>query len=135
MIFVDTGYLLAVLHPADELFARAQSWARAITEPLVTTEYVLWELVNALSDPLDRPKAHAAVVEIRSSRNWRLFDATPLLFGEGLILHKVRSDKQWSLTDCISFVVMQREGLQQALAYDYHFEQAGFEALLLRDPP
>jgi hypothetical protein len=54
MIFVDTGYLLAVLNPADELFARSQRWATAIEERLITTEHVLWELVNSLSDPVDR---------------------------------------------------------------------------------
>jgi len=37
MIFVDTGYLLAVLNPRDGLFARAQQWAATVNEPLVTT--------------------------------------------------------------------------------------------------
>jgi predicted nucleic acid-binding protein len=53
---------------------------------------------------------------------------------KGLSLHQSRPDKHWSLTDCISFVVMQDRAVQQALAFDYHFEQAGFEALLRRDP-
>jgi predicted nucleic acid-binding protein len=72
MIFVDTGYLLAVLNPRDELYERAQRWAAAIDERLVTTECVLWELVNTLSAPVDRPKAHEAIAEIRSSENWEL---------------------------------------------------------------
>jgi predicted nucleic acid-binding protein len=80
MIFVDTGYLLAVLNPRDELFARAQRWATAVQEPLVTTEYVLWELVNSLSAPVDRPKVHAAVAEMRTSESWQLIHATPELF-------------------------------------------------------
>jgi hypothetical protein len=42
-----------------------------------------------------------------------------------------RRDKDWSLTDCISFVVMNAEGIGEALTADHHFEQAGFEALLL----
>jgi uncharacterized protein len=44
-------------------------------------------------------------------------------------------DKSWSLTDCISFAVMNDRGITRAMAYDHHFEQAGFEALLRRDPP
>jgi predicted nucleic acid-binding protein len=54
---------------------------------------------------------------------------------QGLELHSRRADKEWSLTDCISFFVMQERGIHQALAHDHHFEQAGFEALLRRDPP
>ncbi len=135
MIFVDTGYLLAVLNPGDELFERSQRWAGTVDERLITTEYVLWELVNSLSDPVDRPKAHAAIAEIRSSENWDLVYASPDLFSEGLSFHKQRPDKSWSLTDCISFAVMQQRSLHRALAFDHHFEQAGFEALLRRDPP
>ena len=41
-----------------------------------------------------------------------------------------RPDKDWSLTDCISFVVMQERNIQDALTADHHFEQAGFVALL-----
>jgi predicted nucleic acid-binding protein len=64
MIFVDTGYLLALLSPRDELFERAQRWANSVHEPLMTTEYVLLELANALSAPIDRPK-----VSCRHGRN------------------------------------------------------------------
>lgn len=134
MIYVDTGYLLALLNPGDELFGRAQGWAAAVHEPLVTTEYVLWELVNSLSDPIDRSKVHAAIAEIRSSPHWELLPATPKLFTAGLALHQARPDKHWSLTDCISFQVMQERGCSRALAFDRHFEQAGFDALLRRDP-
>ena len=51
MIFVDTGFLLAFAQPADGLHERAKAWASAITEPLLVTEYVLWETVNGLSKP------------------------------------------------------------------------------------
>lgn len=52
------------------------------------------------------------------------------LFDAGLQLFADRLDKYWSLTDCISFVVMLREGITDALTGDHHFEQAGFRALL-----
>jgi predicted nucleic acid-binding protein len=54
------------------------------------------------------------------------------LFSCGLALFSQRLDKDWSLTDCISFVVMERLGLQEALTGDRHFEQAGFRALLAK---
>jgi predicted nucleic acid-binding protein len=92
------------------------------------------ELVNALSDPADRAKVHAAVAEIRSSENWEMVEGSRLLFSETVLFHRRRSDKHWSLTDCASFIVMQERGVSSALAHDRHFEQAGFEALLRRDP-
>ena len=52
------------------------------------------------------------------------------LFEAGFNLFEARPDKDWSLTDFISFVVMEREGLTEALTGDHHFEQAGFTALL-----
>jgi predicted nucleic acid-binding protein len=52
------------------------------------------------------------------------------LHEEGIRLYASRADKEWSLTDCISFVVMQREAVTEALTGDHHFEQAGFVALL-----
>jgi hypothetical protein len=46
-----------------------------------------------------------------------------------------RADKDWSLTDCLSFIVMGRRNIRQALTADNHFEQAGFHAVLSRIPP
>jgi uncharacterized protein len=49
---------------------------------------------------------------------------------DGLALYEARPDKEWSLTDCISFVVMKQQGILEAVTADRHFEQAGFVALL-----
>ena len=59
-----------------------------------------------------------------------ILPATEELFERGIKLHRERPDKEWSLTDCISFVVMQDEQLIEALPADRHFEQAGFKPLL-----
>jgi hypothetical protein len=50
-------------------------------------------------------------------------------------LFTARSDKDWSLTDCLSFIVMERRNIRQALTADNHFEQAGFQAVLSGVPP
>ena len=52
------------------------------------------------------------------------------LFDAGVQLYAGRADKDWPLTDCISFVVMTQERIVEALTGDRHFEQAGFTALL-----
>jgi predicted nucleic acid-binding protein len=47
----------------------------------------------------------------------------------GFDLYESRLDKDWSLTDCVSFAVMTQRGLTEALTADHHFEQAGFRAV------
>ena len=61
---------------------------------------------------------------------FQLVRATSELIQRGNNLYCKRADKEWPLTDCISFVVMQDQGLSEALTADHHFEQAGFQALL-----
>ena len=134
MILLDTSYLIALFDARDGLHMRAMAWSEAVNEPLLVTEYVLWETVNAFSHPADRPKAHALVAQVRTGPGYEVVKTSEKLFEAGLALHRARPDKGWSLTDCISFGVMLERGMRQALAYDQDFEQAGFEALLRRDP-
>jgi predicted nucleic acid-binding protein len=134
MIFLDTGYLLALFNPADELRSRAMSWSVTLRETCLLTEYILWECVNAFSRPADRRAAHVLVDYLRSEPGYEIVSASPSLFAAGLRLHRERLDKAWSLTDCISFNVMRERGIQRVLAYDEHFAQAGFVALLRQSP-
>lgn len=134
MIFFDTSFLLALLNPRDDLHSRAQAWAAAIVEPLLVTEYVIWEMVNGLSMPADRPKVHSAVQEIQTASDWKWVPAANVLFEAGMRLHRERGDKAWSLTDCISFHIMGQHEICRALTFDHHFQQAGYEALLRREP-
>jgi len=134
MIFVDASYLIALYNPADSLWARAQAWSDTISEPLVVTEHVLWETFDAFSEPVDRPRAHDILATVLSVKTIKVVWSSRPLFDDAVALHAARSDKYWSLTDCAAFVVMQERGITRALTYDRHFEQAGFEALLRRDP-
>jgi predicted nucleic acid-binding protein len=61
---------------------------------------------------------------------WDLIAASNDLFARGLALHQQHGDKEWSLTDCVSFVIMRERGIHKALTHDHHFEQAGFERCL-----
>lgn len=135
MIFLDTGYFLALFNPRDGLHDRAVAWSIRAKEPLVLSEYVLWECVNAFSGLQERKTAHAIVQYVDVEGGAELIPASAALFRAGLALHRKRQDKEWSLTDCISFHIMQERGIRQALAFDQHFEQAGFIALLRQDPP
>ncbi len=134
MILIDTGYLIAMLRPTDELYQRALAWSRAIRDRFIVTEHVLWETINELSAPVERPTAHRMLTEIMADQSCQIVHASPSLFDAGARLHSQRPDKAWSLTDCISFHIMQEHGITSALAYDHHFQQAGFDPLLRRDP-
>ncbi|MFO0968025.1 MAG: hypothetical protein U0793_20915 [Gemmataceae bacterium] len=52
------------------------------------------------------------------------------LYAEAVTLYRARPDKEWGLTDCVSFVVMTQRRITEALTADEHFEQAGFKAIL-----
>jgi len=130
MIFADSFYYLALLNPADRAHARAVAATSALTSPLITTGWILTELADALADVTNRVRCSKAIRQLQADPDLRIVSCEAALFDEGLRLYENRSDKEWSLTDCISFVVMQREGIAEALTGDHHFEQAGFVALL-----
>ncbi len=134
MILLDSGYLIALLVPRDALHEPAVRWSEAVQEKLLLTEYVLWETINYLSPLADRPKAYLLVDEIDGNPAFEFVHASPELFRAGMALHLARADKAWSLTDCISFHIMKERGITKALAYDEHFQQAGFAALLRSEP-
>ncbi len=70
------------------------------------------------------------VEAIRNDKNIMISPASTALMDRGIALFASRADKEWGLTDCISFVVMQEHNMTDALTADHHLEQAGFRALL-----
>src|SRR5258708_2975745 len=124
--FADTFYFLALLNPRDQ----AHSWAIAASTGLhgkiITTDYVLVEVADAFSRPLDRPRFLSLLELLRSNPEIELIPASQELLREGIELYRKRPDKGWSLTDRISFVVMEHLGMTEVLTGDEHFGQAGF---------
>lgn len=119
MILVDTDYLIALINRRDQHHVRAAAWASVVAEPLLATEYILWELANFYSAPFHRSKIQPFIEHLDSLPDkWTVLSASPALFTSGLKLYAQRLDKAWSLTDCISFVVMEQRGITRALAYD-----------------
>jgi predicted nucleic acid-binding protein len=92
---------------------------------------VLLETGNALSKSKYRAAAIALLASIEDDATIDVVELSNTLYASGLELFRQRPDKDWSLTDCISFAVMHDEGVSEALTPDHHFEQAGFRALLL----
>ncbi len=132
--FADTVFWLALVIRQDEHHGRAQAWASRITGTITTTAAVLLETANALARPSWRSHAVKLIDHIKQRDDVVVVDLDKGLLERAWGLYCDRLDKGWSWTDCISFVVMQDRGLQEALTTDRHFEQAGFRAVLLEDP-
>lgn len=132
-IFADTSYWIALFSPRDELHDRAVAAAQKyFDDTIVTSEMVLVEFLNGFSDrgPRLRPAASKAVKTLQSSPNVTVIPQTSDQFESALGRYEERIDKNWSLTDCASFLIMEAEGIEAALTHDQHFAQAGFQALL-----
>ena len=133
--FADTNYWVGLVNKRDQYHARAQAWARVLSGVVVTTEAVLIETGNSLSKPPLRAEWLALHHQIRTRSGFRIMPLTDPLLARGWDRYASRADKAWSVTDCISFVVMGDHGLLEALTADDHFRQAGFVPLLQSDPP
>lgn len=130
-VFVDTFYFFALGNRNDPAHGKAKAFSQTYRGQLTTTEFVLLEWADGCASAAHhRAAALKTVSDLRGNPDVAIFSCTTQLFQEGLQLYERRADKQWSLTDCISFVVMTKEGITDALTGDHHFEQAGFSAIL-----
>ena len=129
-VFIDTGYVLALVNTDDKFHESARAVASQVTPPFITTEAVLTEIGNALSRQRWRSLGVATLRDLRNSSDMQIVSVDVALFDRAVALYSSRPDKEWGLTDCISFVVMQDRSLRQVLTTDFHFEQAGFQSLL-----
>ena len=128
-VFADTFFYLALLNERDPAHVRALAESR-INRRIVTSEFILLELGNACARADDHGDFLALVAGMRASPRMTVIPLDSQLLARGLQLMADRPDKDWSLTDCISFTVMHDAGLRTALTGDTHFTQAGFHALL-----
>lgn len=129
-VFADTSFFLASLNPDDELHEKAIAISREVPAMRLTTGFVLLEVANSMSGAGQRSQFVEFYTRLVEHSRARILPVSQELFLRGYELYAARRDKDWSLTDCISFVVMREEGLSEALTHDHHFEQAGYRRLL-----
>jgi predicted nucleic acid-binding protein len=129
-LFADTFYYLAYVSRDDAAHERAVALAESTAAPVITTAWILTEVGDALAAPRQRPVFLRLLDLLRTDSRSTIVPASEDLFNKGVDLYRRRTDKEWSLTDCISFVVMSERGITDALTADHHFEQAGFRALM-----
>ena len=132
-IFADSSYWIALLNPHDQLY---RSTARLVPQLrralLVTTDLVLAELLNYYAPRGSRMRQAASelvdaiVVDVHVEVAW----SDQELFAAGRELYRHRVDKEYSVTDCVSMVVMKQGDIVEVLTEDRHFRQEGFRTLL-----
>jgi len=129
-VFADTSYYLAMVNPKDPRHELAVELGESQLGRVFLTEYVLVELGSAMSRGSDRFVFSELLQKLQDDKSTTIIPASQTLFRQGATLFAARPDKEWSLVDCLSFVVMKQRRLKDALTTDHHFEQAGFNALL-----
>jgi predicted nucleic acid-binding protein len=133
--FVDTSGWAEVADRTLLFHAQAAAACAEVSEQggrLVTTSLVLAELTALLTSPLRMPKVQQIQLldDLQADPLIEVVHVDPGLQNAAWHLWRSRLDKNWSLTDCVSFLVMHQRGITEAVTSDRHFEQAGFMRLL-----
>jgi predicted nucleic acid-binding protein len=130
-IFLDSAFAIALSSKTDTYHDKALQISENLDETvLVTTRAILLEIGNALSKLPYRKACVELLNSMETDENVLIIPVSDELYTKGLTLFAKRTDKEWGLIDCISFVVMQERDIDQALTTDTHFQQAGFHALM-----
>jgi predicted nucleic acid-binding protein len=125
-VFADAFYFVARLNRRDQHHERVVAFSRTLRAGLLTTDWVLMEVADALARSECRPRVREFILHLRQAAGCEIVPASRALLDQALELYQRHRDKEWTLTDCTSFVVMRERGLTEALTKDRHFEQAGF---------
>ncbi len=125
MIFVDTGSWYALTTPGDPDHDRAKAILESNTEPFLTSDYVVDELLTLFIVRGQKTKGIEWKHDVLESGGVRLERVSESDFDSALRLYQEFADKEWSFTDCTSYVLMQRLKIQQAFSFDHHFRQFG----------
>ena len=133
-LFLDASYYAITLASAtDQYHERAVELAQRIEtgdRRLVTSRAVVLEIGNALSKLRYRAAAFALLDAIERDPNLEIVPLSEELYRRSLELYRQHQEKEWGLTDCVSFAVMRERSIIDALTADDHFRQAGFRILL-----
>ncbi|MBI1923784.1 type II toxin-antitoxin system VapC family toxin [Candidatus Poribacteria bacterium] len=133
LVFLDTSGLVGLVNAHDRLHQKATQVYQGLRVKQITTDAVLVEAGNLLRYLGTRHLAGRLKDRVEAAKQLGMIEVVHVdeaLMERAWQLYRNRPDKEWSMTDCISFIVMQDRGVVQAFTDDHHFEQAGFVKLL-----
>jgi len=130
VVFADAFYFVARLNRRDQHHERVLKFSRDFRACLLTSDWVVMEVADALAESESRARVRDFILHLRQSAACEIVPASRELLDRALSLYHQHADKEWTLTDCVSFVIMRDRNVTDALTGDKHFEQAGFAALL-----
>lgn len=128
--FADTFFYRALLDPTDGAHQQTVDFVKRRRFRTLTTEFVITEIGDGFCSAPVRAAFLVWLDALRRDGTVTIVPASEDLVRAGIEHFRRFSDKDWGLTDCISFTVMASKGIREALTGDRHFEQAGFTALL-----
>lgn len=129
-VFADTAYFIAHLNRADQYHRQAVEMSDRLEARVITSDWVTLEVADGFANTRHRSLVQPLVARWRNSSLSEIVRVSASLLDEALILYPRYQDKDWTLTDCTSLLVMRKRGITEALTGDRHFEQAGFIAML-----
>lgn len=130
MIFVDTGAWYAFAIPSDPDHEQAKEILGNSTEPLVTSDYVVDELLTLFAVRGQKPKGIEWLHDVLAPGGTRLILVSEDDFAGAVLIYEQFGDKAWSFTDCTSYVLIERLALEHACSFDHHFRQFGIVNVL-----
>src|SRR5438093_12804141 len=121
-VFVDTFHWLSLMNPRDTFHQHVLQMSKP--PRMVTTQAVQLEVMDAFCDPRYRGLATEFGRQTTADESLVIVPLETDLLNRSVTFFEKHRDKAWSMTDCISFVVMKDRGIADALTRDHHFEQA-----------
>ena len=133
-VLFDTSFIVALENRDDPSHERARNLDRELLAgdaTLLLHWGILLEIGDGYARLGRRPKGIELLKRFHQEQGYQIVSITDALLAAAIALYSERIDKDWGMTDCLSFVIMQQQGVTEPLTADRHFVQAGFEALLL----
>lgn len=134
VVLLDTSFVVALENKDDPHHQRAKQLDEELLRggaELLLHWGILLEIADGYARVGRRVKGLQLLARFQSESGYLIRPISESLLQESIQLYRSRPDKDWGLTDCMSFVLMHREGISEALTADIHFRQAGFSPLLL----